>query len=425
MNILVIGSGGREHALIWKLKQSPLLTKLYAAPGSDAIGQLATRVDLADTDVEGLAAWAQKMKIDLTIVGPEAPLVAGIVDVFTAQGLKIVGPTQHAAQIEGSKAFAKALMQKHGIPTARFFVADDVREAQHALAELGLPVAIKADGLAGGKGVMICQTEEEALSAIHDILLEKRFGTAGTSLVIEEFLRGEEASFIALTDGTHVLPLASSQDHKRLYDNDEGPNTGGMGAYSPAPVVTSRLNERVLNEVMIPTVRAMAAEGTPFRGILYAGLMIEGESFKVLEFNARFGDPETQPILSRLKSDLLPLLAATCDGTLDKQHAVWDERPAVCVVMASGGYPLKPLVGYPINGLTAAAALPDVMVFHAGTTQSGGAWMNTGGRVLGVTALGRDIEAAIAKSYEAVALISWQNEQHRTDIAKKAIGRGE
>ncbi|RJO73968.1 MAG: phosphoribosylamine--glycine ligase [Myxococcales bacterium] len=423
MKVLVVGSGGREHAFVWKLAQSPQVQALYAAPGSDAIGELARCAPVKANDVKGLVDFARKEKIDLTIIGPEEPLTLGIGDAFADAGLALVGPSAKAAQIEGSKAFAKYVMKKYGIPTADFEIAATPQAASAAVLKMGLPLVIKADGLAAGKGVILCYNEAEAEDAIRLIMVDKQFGASGAQVVIEKLLVGEEASFIALTDGETVLPMASSQDHKRVFNDDQGPNTGGMGAYSPAPVVTDELHRRVMDEVMLPMIRALAAEGCPYRGVLYAGLMINGGQPSVLEFNARFGDPETQPILARLKSDLAALLLATTNGTLGRMSVEWDPRPAVCVVMASGGYPAAPQTGFPISGLDEVKSDPDVVVFHAGTKRIDGQWTNSGGRVLGVTALGETIESAVRNCYGRVETIQWQGAHYRTDIARRAFGR--
>ncbi len=424
MKVLVIGGGGREHALAWRLSKSPQVTKLYAAPGSDAIALLATCVPIKGSDIESLTDFAEKEGIDLTMVGPEDPLALGVVDAFKARGLKIVGPTALAAQLEGSKAFAKDLMQKYAIPTAKFETCTTPEGALAAVGRVGLPVVVKADGLAAGKGVLICHTEQEARDAIAAIMTERAFGAAGERVVVEEMLMGEEASFIALTDGKTVLPMASSQDHKRVFENDEGLNTGGMGAYSPAPVVDDEMHKRIMNEVMIPTIEAMAAEGCPFSGVLYAGVMIASDGVpKVLEFNCRFGDPETQPIMARLTSDFAELLMATAEGRLQDVEAQWDPRPAVCVVMASGGYPASYEKNLPISGIESADAMDDVVVFHAGTRRGERGWESSGGRVLGVTALGDTIETTLARCYEAVGLIDWKDVHYRKDIAKRALGR--
>lgn len=423
MKVLVIGSGGREHALAWKINQSPLVEKLYAAPGSDIIAEFATCVDIKANDVDALAEFAKKEGIELTMVGPEDPLTLGVVDKFKENGLLAVGPTREAAQMEGSKIFSKELMKKYGIPTADFYSCSTRDEALNAVEKLGLPVVVKADGLAAGKGVILCDTIEEATEAIDAVMVEKRFGSSGEKVVIEKLLSGEEASFIVLTDGKTVLPMASSQDHKRALDDDKGLNTGGMGAYSPAPVVDETMHNRIMNDVMLPTIKALEAEGTPFAGVLYAGVMINDGVPYVLEFNCRFGDPETQPIMARLKSDIVPLLKASAEGNLDKFAAEWDERTAVCVVMASGGYPESYEKGFVISGLDEAAKMEDVVVFHAGTKLVDGNWTNQGGRVLGVTALGNGVKQAVEKSYRAVKAINWEKVHYRGDIAKRALNR--
>ncbi len=423
MKILVVGSGGREHALVWKLRQSPRVTEVFCAPGNAGIAQGATCVPLAATDVLGLAAFAKKEGIGLTVVGPEAPLTEGIVDHFQQEGLRVFGPGKLAAQLEGSKVFMKALLKKYGIPSAQYEVFDQRDQAVAYLDRLTMPVVVKADGLAAGKGVIVAQTKAEATAAIDCIMTERAFGTAGDRVVIEEFLAGEEASFLAFTDGTTVLPLPSSQDHKAIFDNDRGPNTGGMGAYSPAPVVTPALHEQVMAEVMLPTVRAMAAEGHPYKGILYAGLMIKDGRAKVLEFNCRFGDPEAQPLLMRLKTDLVEVVEAAIDGRLDTIRLAIDPRPTVCVVMAAGGYPGSYEKGKIISGIAAAEEVEGVQVFHAGTAAQDGQVVTAGGRVLGVTAIAETLAAAIAKAYEAVGRISWDGCQYRKDIGQKALRR--
>ncbi len=423
MKILVVGSGGREHALVWKLRQSPRVTEVFCAPGNAGIAQGATCVPLAATDVLGLAAFAKKEGIGLTVIGPEAPLTEGIVDHFQQEGLRVFGPGKLAAQLEGSKVFMKALLKKYGIPSAQYEVFDQRDQAVAYLDRLTMPVVVKADGLAAGKGVIVAQTKAEATAAIDCIMTERAFGTAGDRVVIEEFLAGEEASFLAFTDGTTVLPLPSSQDHKAIFDNDRGPNTGGMGAYSPAPVVTPALHEQVMAEVMLPTVRAMAAEGHPYKGILYAGLMIKDGRAKVLEFNCRFGDPEAQPLLMRLKTDLVEVVEAAIDGRLDTIRLAIDPRPTVCVVMAAGGYPGSYEKGKIISGIAAAEEVEGVQVFHAGTAAQDGKVVTAGGRVLGVTAIAETLAAAIAKAYEAVGRISWDGCQYRKDIGQKALRR--
>ncbi len=424
MKILVIGGGGREHALVWKLSQSNKVAQIFCAPGNAGIAELATCVPIAANDIEALLRFALEEQIDLTVVGPEEPLVNGIVDIFSSHELKIFGPSRLAAEIEGSKTFCKNLLQKYGIPSGDFASFDNIDDAIEYIYHHGAPIVVKADGLAAGKGVIVAQTVEEAESAVYTIMRKKSFGAAGDRIIIEEFLDGEEASFLVFTDGDIVIPMVTSQDHKPIFDGDQGPNTGGMGAYSPAPVITDGLFRRIMNDIMIPTVKAMAAEGRKYKGVLYAGLMIKEGIPRVLEFNARFGDPEAQPLLMRLQGDLLPVLEACITGHLAKAMVSWDERPAVCVVMASGGYPGAYEKGKVINGLEAAGELENVMVFHAGTTTNeAGEIVTNGGRVLGVTALGATIPAAIERSYEAVKLISWPGVQYRRDIGQKALKR--
>jgi phosphoribosylamine--glycine ligase len=423
MQVLVIGSGGREHALIWKLKQSLQVKQLFAAPGNAGISELAECVDISASEVRRLADFAAKKGIDLTIVGPELPLTLGIVDEFEGRGLRIFGVDQQASILEGSKVFAKRLMKKYKIPSGffqTFYRADDARRY---IQDVGAPIVVKADGLASGKGAIVCQTEKEALDAVKRIMDDRAFGDAGEKIVVEEFLSGEEASFLAFTDGETVLPMASSQDHKAVLDDDKGPNTGGMGAYSPAPVVTEEVHRKIMGQIMIPTVRAMAAEGRPYRGVLYAGLMIKDGEPRVLEFNARFGDPEAQPLLMRMESDLFPILEAVVDRRLHEVEIRWRPEPAVCVVMASGGYPGAHEKGMAISGLRAAARMKDVVIFHAGTAIAGGKVVTSGGRVLGVTALGSDISDAIARAYRAVEKIRWDGVHYRTDIGRKALAR--
>lgn len=423
MKILVIGSGGREHALVWKIHQSPRAKKIYCAPGNAGIRKLATCINVKANDIQGLADFAAQQKIDLTIVGPEEPLALGIVDLFAQRGLRIFGPTAAAAELEGSKVFTKDFLSRNSIPTARYKVFTAPGAAGKYIAKTGVPCVVKADGLAAGKGVIVAQTREEAYKAVDLIMKEKAFGGAGAKVVVEEFLRGEEVSFIAFTDGDTVLPLPSSQDHKAIFDNDRGPNTGGMGAYSPAPVLTDVLAQRVMQEVMIPTVHGMAAEGRPYTGMLYAGLMIDGDRLNVLEFNCRFGDPECQPLLMRLKSDIVDVMEAVVDGKLDRIRLDIDPRPSVCVVMASGGYPGEYNIGKPIAGLSKAGKMDDVVVFHAGTALKNRKVVTAGGRVLGVTAIGSDIGAAIRKAYEAVAAIHWPGCYFRRDIGHRALSR--
>ncbi len=423
MKILVIGSGGREHALVWKIHQSPRVKKIYCAPGSAAIGELAENVPLGVEDMERLAAFAEKEKIDLTVVGPELPLTLGIADLFEARGLRIFGPDKSAARLEGSKAFAKEILRNHHIPTAAFETFTDARSAKSYLSKLRPPYVVKADGLAAGKGVLIGQSRAQAETAIDEILVRKVFAQAGEKVVIEEFLEGEEASFMALTDGEHVLPLASCQDHKRVFDNDEGPNTGGMGAYSPAPVVTPTIHRRILDDILAPLFAGLRKKNILYRGVLYVGLMITQDGPKVLEFNARFGDPECQPIMMRLKSDLVPLLEATIDGKLDAIEPEWHNEAAVCVVLCAKGYPGAYDKGKEIHGLEDLKNWRKGFVFHAGTSRQNDRWLTSGGRVLGVTALGSTIGAAVEEAYRAVGKISWDGMHYRKDIAQKAIGR--
>ncbi|MBN3045557.1 phosphoribosylamine--glycine ligase [Pectobacterium brasiliense] len=425
MNILVIGNGGREHALAWKASQSPLAKRVYVAPGNagTALEPALTNVDIAATDIPALVAFAQENHIDLTIVGPETPLVIGIVDAFQSAGLKIFGPTQGAAQLEGSKAFTKDFLARHNIPSAEYQNFTEVEPALAYVRSKGAPIVIKADGLAAGKGVIVAMTLQEAENAIQDMLAGNAFGDAGHRIVVEEFLDGEEASFIVMVDGKNVLPMATSQDHKRVGDKDTGPNTGGMGAYSPAPVVTDEIHQRVMDQVIWPTVNGMAAEGNTYVGFLYAGLMISADGQpKVIEFNCRFGDPETQPIMLRLRSDLVELCLAACDGTLDQKDSVWDERPSLGVVLAAGGYPADYNTGDVISGLPQQDA-EDGKVFHAGTKLNGINVVTNGGRVLCVTALGNTVAEAQQRAYEIAAGIQWQGVFCRKDIGYRAIER--
>jgi len=423
MKVLVIGSGGREHAFVWKIAQSPKVKKIYCAPGNAGMATAATCVPISAEDIDKLVLFAKDKKIDLTVVGPEGPLSAGIVDVFEAEGLNIFGATKEAAKIESSKSFAKNLMNKYKIPTAVGRTFNSYKKAENYLREMGAPVVVKADGLAAGKGVIVCATVGEAIRALKKIMIKKDFGDAGNKVVIEECLFGEEASFIAFTDGKTVLPLPSSQDHKAIYENDKGPNTGGMGAYSPAPIVDKYMSKKIMEDIMIPTVRAMEAEGCPYKGVLYAGLMINKDQIKVLEFNARFGDPETQPLLIRMKNDIIPIMEATIQGKLDKCSLKIDDRASVCIVMASGGYPGSYKKGMPIEGLKQTGRLKDVVVFHAGTAAKNKTVVTNGGRVLGVTALGDSVTNAISKAYGAVSKISWDNVYYRKDIGQKAVER--
>ncbi len=425
MNVLVVGGGGREHALVWKIADSPLVDRVFCAPGNAGIAQTAECVNIEDTDILHLRRFARQNSIDLTVVGPEAPLVEGIVDSFATDGLKVFGPNRQGARIEGSKVFAKQIMRRHNIPTADFrtFTAPD--RAKAYLKMVGAPIVVKADGLAGGKAAIVCETEDEALDAVNRIMTRREFGQAGDQVVIEGCLRGEEASMIAFTDGQTIAVVPSSQDHKAAYDGDEGPNTGGMGAYSPAPVMTDKLASEVEREILVQGVHAMNREGKPYRGTLYAGIMVTDDGPQVLEYNCRLGDPETQPLLMRLESDLVPVLLATIEGTLDEVEISWDPRPALCVVMASGGYPVEYQKGYPISGIEDADAMEDVKVFHAGTAvdHDTGELVTDGGRVLGVTALGDSILEAKERAYEAVGKIHFRDAQYRTDIGQKAVDR--
>ena len=420
MNVLIVGGGGREHALAWKIAQSPKVTALFCAPGNPGTAQVATNVNLQADDLDGLLQFALDQSIDLTVVGPEQPLVLGLADRFQERGLKVFGPSAKAAQLEGSKAFSKNLMQKYGIPTAAYAAFDHADAARAYLKGKG-PQVVKADGLAAGKGVFVCADEAEAVDAIRRIMNDKIFGESGSRIIIEERLEGQEVSLLAFTDGTTVLPMEVAQDHKPAFDGDTGPNTGGMGACSPAPVFTPELKQQVIDRVMLPAVNGMRAEGIPYQGVLYAGLMITADGPKVLEFNARFGDPETQPIMMRMDSDIVPVLEACANGTLDTCSLEWKPGAAVCVVMASEGYPGSYDKGRPISGLDQANALPGVSVFHAGTKQDGDIIVTSGGRVLGVTALGGNVQMAIVKAYQAVGKIKWPGVHYRTDIGQKAL----
>ena len=423
MKVFVIGGGGREHALAWKLAQSPRVTNVFVAPGNagTALEDTITNVDLSVSDLDGLVTFAESQNIDYTIVGPEAPLVNGIVDRFEAKGLRCFGPRADCAQLEGSKAFTKEFLKRHNIPTAAYGAFTDVDQAIAYLDEVGAPIVVKADGLAAGKGVILAETLNEAKSAVHDMLQGNLFGDAGSRVVIEEFLTGEEASFIVMVDGTDVLPLASSQDHKAAHDRDTGPNTGGMGAYSPAPVVDQTCHDRIMAEVIQPTIRGLAADGLRYRGFLYAGIMVTADGTpKVLEYNCRFGDPETQPILLRLKSDLLDLVEAACHGGLANQIAVWDSRAALGVVMAAPGYPGDYPKG---SAIRLGQDMADTKVFHAGTAMSNDQAVTSGGRVLCVTALGSGVTEAQAKAYERLKTVQFEGAEYRTDIGYRAVER--
>jgi phosphoribosylamine---glycine ligase len=420
LNVLLIGGGGREHALAWKLKQSPLLDRLYCAPGNAGIAALAECIALDVGEHAAVVRFCTEMQINLVVIGPEAPLVAGLTDDLEAQGIRVFGPSRAAAQLEGSKGFTKDLCAKAGIPTASYARFADADAAKAYIAARPLPIVIKADGLAAGKGVTIAGTEAEARDAI-DACFGGAFGAAGAKVVIEEFLHGEEASFFALVDGTSALPLATAQDHKRAFDGDQGPNTGGMGAYSPAPMMTEVLCRRTMTEIIEPTVRALARAGTPFKGVLYAGLMIDGGAPKLIEYNVRFGDPEAQVLVLRLKSDLLPALLAVADGRLGGIALDWHEDMALCVVMAAKGYPGTYAKGTEIKGLDAAASDPDVEIFHAGTKSEGGRILADGGRVLGVTARGTGIGEARSRAYAAIDKIDWPDGFCRRDIGWRAV----
>ena len=426
MKVLLVGGGGREHALAWKIARSPLVEHLWAAPGNPGIAKHARCLDLAMDDAEGLAGFARAHDVDLVVVGPEMPLVAGLADRPRERGLAVFGPGARAAAIEGSKAFAKDLMARHGIPTARFATFTDPAAARHYCRELGSPLVVKTDGLAAGKGAIVCRTLAEADAAIAQCLERREFGAAGDTVVIEEFMVGEEASFFALSSGTSVLPLAAAQDHKTVFDDDRGPNTGGMGAYTPVALIDARMQARVMAEIVEPTLRALAAEGAPYQGVLYAGLMLTKEGPRVVEFNCRFGDPECQPIVMAMDDDLVPLLAAVARGeTLPRPRPSSTQgRAAVCVTVASAGYPGTYATGQEITGLVDASALPGVEVFHAGTARRDGRLVTAGGRVLGVTAVADDLPAAIARAYEGVRCIRFEGMHYRTDIGRKALGEG-
>lgn len=420
MKILVIGSGGREHALAWKIAQNKAVSQTYVAPGNAGTAKNPDMMNVPMTKIDDLVQFAKDEKIALTVVGPEAPLSQGIVDAFREQGLKIFGPTQAAAQLESSKDFSKAFMMRHNIPTATYETFSDINAAHDYINQQGAPIVIKADGLAAGKGVVVAMTLDEAHAAVEMMLSDNTFGDAGARVVIEEFLTGEEASFMVMVDGKNIIALATSQDHKRLLNNDQGPNTGGMGAYSPAPVVTPEIHARAMREVIKPTVAGMAKDGTPYTGFLYAGLMISPNgAIKTLEFNCRMGDPETQPILMRLKSDLVDLLQHGVNGTLDKAETEWDRRFALGVVMASANYPAKPQLGDEITGLS--NDMEDTYVFHAGTSLEAGKVTTSGGRVLCVTALGETVKFAQKQAYQVVEAISFEGAQYRTDIGYRAV----
>lgn len=419
MKVLVVGSGGREHAIIWKLKQSPKADKIYCAPGNAGIAQDAQCVPIGAMEIDKLVQFAKDEKIDFTIIGMDDPLVAGVVDAFEAEGLRVFGPRKNAAIIEGSKAFSKDLMKKYGIPTAKYETFDNYEEAKKYVLSQSVPIVVKADGLALGKGVLICNTHDEAVAALDEIMVDKKFGASGSKVVIEEFLTGPEVSVLSFCDGKTVVPMVSAQDHKRAYDNDEGLNTGGMGTFSPSRIYTKEINDDCMEKIFKPTVAAMAKEGRPFVGVLYFGLMLTKDGMKVIEYNARFGDPETQVILPRLKSDLLEIMEACVDTTLDKMDIQWYDNAAVCVVEASGGYPVKYDKGYEITGLDKVKDRDDIIVFHAGTAEKDGKLVTNGGRVLGITGIGKDIDEARTKAYEGVDLINFEKKHFRHDIGIK------
>ncbi len=423
MKVLIVGSGGREHVLAWKLRQSKKVKEIFCAPGNGGISQIATCVPLSSDDIPGLLAFALEKKIDLTIVGPEAPLVAGIVDAFEKEHLVIFGPTKAAAQLEGSKIFAKEFMHRHVIPTADFRSFDNIKDALSCLQHRTFPLVVKADGLAAGKGVVICRDLKGASQALEDMMTSKVFKEAGSKVIIEDCLEGQEASILAVSDGQKFVVLDSSQDHKRIFDDDQGPNTGGMGAYSPAPVITKKLMTKITLDILTPTIQGMRQEGIPFRGVLYAGIMVTKDGPKVLEYNVRFGDPETQAVLPRLKTDLVDLCLASSQGKLGLTNLEWDERPCVCVVMSSRGYPGAYESGKVIKGLPEADRQKDVVVFHAGTKKQGEDIVSCGGRVLGVVGFGEDIAKAIQNAYNGAEKISFDGCFFRRDIAAKALKR--
>lgn len=419
MKVLLVGSGGREHAIVWKLKQSPKIDKIYCAPGNAGIAQDAQCVPIGAMEIDKLVSFAKEEGIDFTIIGMDDPLVAGVVDAFEAEGLKVFGPRKNAAIIEGSKAFSKDLMKKYGIPTAKYETFDSYDAAKEYVSKQEMPIVIKADGLALGKGVLICQSLQEAYDALDEIMVDKKFGASGSKVVIEEFLTGPEVSVFSFCDGKTVVPMVSAQDHKRAYDNDEGLNTGGMGTFSPSRIYTPEINEECMKTIFQPTVDAMAKEGRKFVGVLYFGLMLTKDGMKVIEYNARFGDPETQVILPRLKTDLLEIMEACVEGNLDKIDIKWHDNAAVCVVLASGGYPVEYKKGYEITGLDEVAKRKDIVVFHAGTAEKDGKFVTNGGRVLGITGIGKDLDEAIKIAYEGVEMVDFKDKHFRHDIGIK------
>jgi len=425
MKVLVVGNGGREHALVWKIRQSPLVSELYCAPGNAGVAEIAHCVPIDASNIVEVADFAQTVKADLTVVGPELPMVLGIGDEFTRRGLPIFCPSRGAAEIEGSKAFAREFMSRHNVPSPRYEVCGSVEDGMSFVerAPFGFPFAVKADGLAAGKGTVIVQDPEEAKSAVQQMMSEKRFGTAGAKVVMEEFLEGEEVSFLVLSDGARVVPLASVQDHKRAQDGDQGPNTGGMGTVSPTTNLKLEQHKRIMQEIVVPTIAGLASEGRRFQGVLFAGLMMTEAGPKVLEFNARFGDPEAQVIMARMQSDVVPLLQQGAAGQLGETRVEWTKEPAVCVVLASRGYPDEPETGKVIRGLDEVKDWSDVVVYHAATRRDGDDVKTVGGRVLGVTALGANLEQAIARAYEAVSHISFEGMFYRKDIGHRALSR--
>jgi phosphoribosylamine--glycine ligase len=422
MRILVVGGGGREHALCWAISASPLCTKLFCAPGNAGIAEVAECIEVGAEDIPGQVALAQREKIDFVVIGPDAPLVAGMADAFVAAGIKVFGPSKQAAQLEGSKGFTKELCRKHNIPTAAYERFTDLAAAEVYIRKQGAPIVVKADGLAAGKGVIVAETVDQAIDAARDMLEGNRFGTSGASIVVEEFMEGEEASLFVLSDGEHVLPLAGAQDHKRAFDGDKGPNTGGMGAYSPVPILDAAMTDRAMKEIVLPTVKAMADAGMPFKGVLFAGLMIGRNGPRLVEYNCRFGDPECQVLMMRLKSDIVPALIACADGGLKHFDLRWSDETALTVILATKGYPDSYPRGSEIRGLEAAAKVPGVEIFHAGTRRDGDRILANGGRVLNVTATARTVQEARERAYRAVDLIDWPEGFCRRDIAWRAVG---
>lgn len=425
MRILVVGNGGREHALVWKIRQSPLATEVYCAPGNAGIAEMADCVPIDTSNIVEVADFAQTITSELTVVGPELPMVLGIADEFNRRGLPIFCPSRQAAELEGSKAFARDFMDRHKIPSPRYAICASLEEAEDFVqrAPFGFPMVIKADGLASGKGTLTVDSAAEARSVIASMMAEKRFGTAGSKLVMEEFLTGEEVSFLVFSDGARVVPMVSVQDHKRIFDGDRGPNTGGMGTVSPATNLSVDVHKQIMQEIVLPTIGGMAAEGRRYQGVLYVGLMITEKGPRVLEFNARFGDPEAQVIMARMRSDLVPILKGVAEGQLKETKIDWAKDPAVCVVLASRGYPDTPDTGKKITGIESLAGEGDVVVFHAATGRQDGAFVTVGGRVLGVTALGANLDAAIQRAYEAVGKLSFEGMHFRKDIGQKALAR--